>query len=547
MDKIIKALVLVVLVIVYRPWFYLSKTLASGDWPYLFNETIQSFSFSPDPSFLWLGPYYQITSKISAEYFHFPWSITEKIWWYWMFLAVSFFSSWYLSKIVLKNAKCNFLTILIFLTNTYILMIVGGGQMGVALSYAFAPAVMGSFIELINAAHFKINFTFFKFAFLLAIQFMFDPRITFINMIAIIIYFLVSFFSEKSFKSKTIPVFFYAIGTAIMVLVVNSLWIIARFGSEGKNFFADSSTGSIESLRFLSFGNFSSSLSLLHPNWPENIFGKVYFVQPEFILISVLAFSSLLLLRITSYKSKDEKVENRNILFFALLGLIGAFLAKGAKEPVGHLYELLFSYAPGFSLFRDPTKFYLLVILSYGILIPFILERISEKLVAKLKWQYIPHVITILFILWWAWLIRPGLLGELSGTFKPRSVPIEYVQLKDFLIKDTKPFAIMWVPSRSPFSFFSTSHPIMDSTFLSSDTTPTGIRSLFTNKKNKSLLSERSIKYVIVPEDVEGKIFLSDRKYSEVVYNEIVKGLKSVSYLKPVATFGKIVVFQVDQ
>ncbi len=46
-------------------------------------------------------------------------------------------------------------------------------------------------------------------------------------------------------------------------------------------------------LHFLSFADFSHTLAFLHPNWPENLFGKVYFLQPEFLLLPVIAFSAL--------------------------------------------------------------------------------------------------------------------------------------------------------------------------------------------------------------------------------------------------------------
>ena len=53
----------------------------------------------------------------------------------------------------------------------------------------------------------------------------------------------------------------------------------------------------VGALRFFSFADFSHSLSLLHPNWPENLFGKTYFLQPEFLLLPMLAFSSLLFVK----------------------------------------------------------------------------------------------------------------------------------------------------------------------------------------------------------------------------------------------------------
>ena len=88
------------------------------------------------------------------------------------------------------------------------------------------------------------------------------------------------------------------------------------------------------------------------------------------------------------FRQKAEKAYNdlifflksnkRKIVFFAFLGLTGSFLAKGMNGPFGEAYAFLFKYFPGFVMFRDPTKWYLLVILSYSILIPFVLSQIVQ-------------------------------------------------------------------------------------------------------------------------------------------------------------------------
>src|SRR5207247_1280407 len=93
---------------------------------------------------------------------------------------------------------------------------------------------------------------------------------------------------------------------------------------------------------------------------------------PEFLVIPIFAYSGLLFLK----NAKKPRV----LLSFAFIGLVGAFLAKGANEPFGILYLWLFDHFPGFIMFRDPSKFYLLVAIAYSILITFSLEQLWERL-----------------------------------------------------------------------------------------------------------------------------------------------------------------------
>ncbi|EKD86147.1 MAG: hypothetical protein ACD_37C00447G0001, partial [uncultured bacterium] len=82
---------------------------------------------------------------------------------------------------------------------------------------------------------------------------------------------------------------------------------------------------SFGAVKFFSFATLENTISLLHPNWPENLFGKVSFMKPEFLIIPILAYSSLLFI-----KNIETKIK-KYIIFFAVLGLVGAFLAKGAN------------------------------------------------------------------------------------------------------------------------------------------------------------------------------------------------------------------------
>jgi len=270
---------------------------------------------------------------------------------------------------------------------------------------------------------------------------------------------------------------------------------------------------SIQGFEFFSFADFSHSLSLLHPNWPENIFGKVYFLKPEFLILPIIAFSALLF------------TKNKTILFFSSLVLLGSFLAKGANPPFGQMNIWLFQNFPGMVMFRDPTKWYLLIALSYSILIPYALKEISK---------YFKFAI-ILFVLYFIYLINP-----ISGQIKIHQVPQEYVQLKNFLDSQKTFSRTLWIPQWQRFGYFSNLHPAIGREELLKGNAKKQISQL-----DQSLLKDSSIKYVIVPYDSKGEIFLKDRRYDNKSYQETVADIRKIRWLKEVDGFGKIGVFEV--
>ncbi len=529
-------LVVLLIFYIYHPWFFINKTLSSGDFPYLFLENIKEFSFFPNPPFLWLVPYYQIGARVFVQYLGLSWHLAEKILWFWPFLGLSIFSSFYLTR--------SWIGVLIYTTSTYPLMLVGGGQMGVAVAYALAPLVLKQFINLVDrlalpSQNFKFKISNLKFpmglGLVLGIQMMFDPRITYITMLGVFIYMSIIFFTSKKILLKNFLAFIIPI---IFALFLNVFWIIPILtygfpkGLEGYS--------SLLGFQFLSFADFSHSFSILHPNWPENIFGKIYFMRSEFVLLPILAYSSLLFLKNRTQNHAEQNAEPRRILFFAALGLVGAFLAKGANPPFGFVNEFLFQYFPGMSMFRDATKFYLLVVLSYSALIPFSLLAISEK-VSSIKYQVSSkkiiihntyYIILTSFIVFWIFLIRPAVTGELGGAFKSHDVPQEYIGFKNFINKHPDSFKTLWVPQKQRFGFSSVLHPAEESK-----------ENLTSLKREK--ISERSIKYIVVPFDSEKEIFLDDRKYSEKRRNELIKSLDSLSWLQKIPEFGDLAVFEV--
>lgn len=520
--KIIDLLILCIILIIFVPWITAYGTFSAGDWPYLFLENIKEFSWIPNLRFLWLAPYYQILTKVLVEYLGFSWTIVERVFWFWPFIVLSVISSFVLTRSMIGA--------LIYTINTYSLMLVGGGQLGVAMAYSLAPLVLKSFITCIDNLFFiskKAKYLFYAGLFL-SIQIMFDPRVAMITLGAALLYGL--------FSKKNTSLFWLVIPIAGAALL-HLYWMVPfLFGNQA--FTPHLGQATQAAVKYLSFASLSQTLSLLHPNWPENIFGKVYFFQPEFLILPILAFASLCFI----YKLSDQN--KKYVLFFALTALIGIFLAKGANEPFGFVYLWIFEHVPGFIIYRDPTKFYLLIALSYSVLIPFTLQRCIELLKHRsLKSDLLIYLPPSAFLIFLLIAHREAVMGQLGGTFRPHPVPYEYVRLKDYLNNKQGFSRVLWVPVRQRYGFQSELRPglSIDDFGIASISSFLGwIRDPETERE----LKRNDVTDIVVPTDPLGEIFVTDRMYDDSKRISVVSALRADSDIKEILGFGNIAVFQ---
>lgn len=140
--------------------------------------------------------------------------------------------------------------------------------------------------------------------------------------------------------------------------------------------------------------------------------------------------------QVTGINSKLLNIEKGNILFFMLIGIAGAFMAKGANEPLGNINIWIFSIIPGMQMFRDPTKWYTLVAVSYAMLIPYSLYKFSETFLNFKKFQNykIFNIRRVVLSMGIIWVLLHGMTYYSHPVRKVfTKVPLEYVQLKEFI------------------------------------------------------------------------------------------------------------------
>jgi hypothetical protein len=494
-------------------WFF-----AAGDAPFFFFDELRELSFFPD---LWRGQEELGVSSLPLLWIDYPfrlitfllfqigfsWFWIDKFWWILVF-SLAAFGAYTLTR--------SWLGSLIYSTNTYILLLFDGGQLGVALAYGCFPWVVSRAIAYISNKASKRETI--QFGLLLGVFLFLDIRLAYIFLLLLILFVLMFY------RNKTLHISAHSFLIPVIVLGMNSFWLIPAVlyrDSLGSALSNAISTGG--DLSFFSVADFSHSLSLLHPNYPENLFGKVYFFKPEFLIIPMLAFFLFL-------NTKMSGV----YISFGLIGLLGAFLGKGVQEPFGGIYEWLFNTIPGFFLFRDPTKWYVLTAVAYCVLIPKSLGMVSKRFSG------------IVFVVFWLFTLRFVFSGTVNGNITPPVMTKDYIVLKNILLADNMFGRTLWLPTPEPYAFRSNLHPAVSSQAVFLERSADKIISLFDNPETIQTIKAYGISYVIVPQDIEQKIFLKDYSFDPSLRDAIIAKLDSIPDLHRLSGFDRLAVYTIS-
>ncbi len=289
--------------------------------------------------------------------------------------------------------------------------------------------------------------------------------------------------------------------------------------------------------------NLQQSFAIMKWNWTGAAIDRTFMAQPVppylFIVPIVIC---ICLVFANKYR--------RQLLFFLLLTSIGFLLTKQSTEPFATLYEWLYNNFPGFILFREASKFYIVVAFGYFGLLGYGLLGLNDyKHTLRgntLPFAFYAAVSGVLLVA--ALNLVPTANMQLGNTFKNAQMPADYSKLKDFINKQPDFFRTYWVPRDSWWGFYDNTHPKVRAVdILAQDwkTLPIdrgsgsgydlaqSTTAVFDQPYSADLLRKASVKYVIVPlrdtandDDFFGS-YGDDRPY----YTQF---LDSVPYLKRV-------------
>src|SRR3989344_2950562 len=371
---------------------------------------------------------YSLTSKLGLEF-----SLTSKIFGVLTYILLGTFSaSKFFDHLKISN-QARILGSLIYLVNSYSLLLIDGGQIFIAVGYALLPLAYVYFKK--SQSYLKENI--FKFS--LAIVLISFLEIRFLLLLEIVftidLVFIIIFQKQKILLLKISLVTFLA--AVISLTSIHFYWLLPLLVSRVSPHLP-SGYGTSSQMSLLSFASLGHALYLQQPHWPENIFGLVHHLKWYFVFFPLIAFSALFFKK------------NRHTLFFAIIVLISILLAKGNMPPLEQVNNFLYQI-PGFSLNRDPTKYFALIALSYSALSAIFVAHLSARLKSTL-----PIYMSILILIL---IISPVWLSGLNGMFKSPYKYSEYKQLNNLLDSDKQFGRVAWITRNQPLSYSSPTHP----------------------------------------------------------------------------------------
>lgn len=316
-------------------------------------------------------------------------------------ITLSILGPYFLARFLKLGKVTQFISVLLYVLNTYFILLIDGGQVGVALSYGIFPFTVlfllkGNFLSSLIASE----------ALILA-----DPRIFVISFLTVILWNLL----EKRFSFKI----FYIVP---VLIILNLYWLLPVARTNDLNI-----PLGVNNLNLISLIN---PIMLFSPHWPGNIYGKISYPAFYFILFPILIFGNLL------FKRKDVKTVNLLVLF-----LFFSFLSKGGNYPLGFFYNFLIDKVPFGVAFRDPSKFFIPVMMFGGFLVGETVSRLNKKwlLVAS----YLLVVLTTL----------PGITTKLNFLLSNHTVDSSFESIYRNIVADPSQFRTLWFPEKHPLSY----------------------------------------------------------------------------------------------
>lgn len=479
-----------------------------GDWGFFLKETADTLRrhyFSiwlSDSSFgrvlidAGQAPTYAVYGWLSY-YFNLNYALIERLVHMWPSIIIAIVGSYLLTNYVFKNKVAGALGAFVYTTNTYYLTLLTG-HLTLAAAYAFVPLVILTYMKAITTGS-RIYIVLS--ALMLAACSAYEPRFAYIVVLILailaIFHFVISYLRRVrvSFRGVVKMGMLYAAPIGIFVLL-NMYWLLGLMMSGGP-----SGGTVIESSLFGNeFFNLSQAMTLFHPFWSG---GEV---QP-FIVHDIPAYFWLIPpLAIAGFIASKK---NYKLLFFGCIGIIGILLSKQSAAPFSSLYSWMFTNFPGFNAYREASKFYMLIALSYSILLPALYLYVKKKFDSR--WFSVGLV--GLFLLLFLPNLLPFISGKIGSTFAERKMPAAYGELNTFL-NQKEYYRTLWLPQKSRWSFVSANHPYVSGSKMLFDgwkdygesitrfdnaTTTDEITKLMGQNFMPDLLSKSSIKYVIVP------------------------------------------------
>jgi hypothetical protein len=381
-------------------------------WP---NNTVYSLGASIGISFNWLIPLLGILPV----------------------LIIGFWGMYFFSGIFMASRDARLIAALFFLTNSYILLVIDGGQLLWGLAYGIIPWCLVTFYRYINQ---KRHVGWFLFCFIL-LSFA-DLRAIYLLGIILVIYLLIEILRKPQIGYLVffIRVLLAGLLAVLCLVLLHAYWLLPLLMSQSSVLPSNLSISS--EADFLSFISLSHAFVLQQPHWYLNIFGQLQPIRLEFIWIPLLIIPIFI----------NKRWLNVQLL---VILLVGVFLAKGNQPPLGSLYAHLLNYIPGFFLFRDSSKFFILIALVYAVSVGLLVQQLEDARGRFKKYSRLLVGVVVALVVLMVW---PTFTGQMTGLLGFSKQVAGYQQLEQILKTDSSEGRVLWISSKPPLGYMDQSN-----------------------------------------------------------------------------------------
>lgn len=494
-------------VFTYSDWyFYFKESLVDQFASSVWNST-GMFNFGYVDVTLWKLPIYLLTGAFGK--LGFDYNVAEKFIVFWPIIFGLSLSSYFLIRHIIKSDSGAFIGSLVFSYSTYFLSIDSQGHQFLPASFVFSTLAILFYIKLFEERKFYLAVIT---GILLAVSGAYDLRSLYISVGILLLYFAYDLFINFSTRKKYLfRYLLFGLVPFILFFLLSMYWVLPILLTgyiSGNSFLGRQIFGS-------EFYNLQSSMSTFFPFWTGKettwfIIQKVPFVYWTY---PILAIVGIVFNRI-----------NKVITFFSLLMLIGIFLSKQADIPFALVYGWLYTHIPGFSAFREASKFNFLTAIGYAVLIG---SFVKWVLIIIPKQRLIKALLIFILSLFFLWNGIPIFTGSIKQLYIPHVIPKEFVKLNKFIVYQPSFFRTFWINMSTHWTIFNNNHPELEGALIFNGDWQHFFPDQFTNRnlvegkkimnilktsRADRVLDLSSVKYIIVP------------LYDKETNNDIVKG-----------------------
>jgi hypothetical protein len=490
--------------VTHLEWFNPDSTLFFNDWHHWNDIAISqmmNFAYSTWLSFDGLG-----SQNIQVNFFPqtFLWGLIShaelaiKLTYLWPIAILSVLAPFFLLRRY-TSTPAAFLGALVYAFSTYILMR-SNAHLPIAFAYSLAPFIILSFEDFLKRLTPR---SFLIFLLIYSIGIFYEIRIMYILSFVLFLYYVI-FISKRSFL---VSLKFIFLGTLILLLI-HGFWIAPTLNATES--IANVANRGLWGNDYYTLRN---ALSFFEWKWSGGEYVQDFIAQPIKLhawIVPLIALLSLLRFGI------EGRANKKSILFFCLLLLLGLLLAKQTANPFPSLYPWLYENFPGFNLFREASKFYLLIALGYMGLFAFGIESIFIRICNSWLRVVIFTVVALILLV----NAVPLLTKEIGGLFVSRMEPREYVALTGQLLSDQEYYyRTLWIPLYHQWGHYDLQRPRIsywhglaeDEGFMKFSPlqkklvyfqNPNFYINVFSAPYGQDVLAAMSVKYIILPKEL---------------------------------------------